>query len=387
MAEDELSDRSIAAAHGVGGRDRFGAIVPPIYLSTSYAFAGFDRTRGYDYTRAGNPSRDLLAETLAGLEHGAGAVVTSSGMAALDLLLAQVPPGGTIVAPHDCYGGTQRLLTARRDRGAFRLALVDPADPAAMEAALAERPALLLIETPSNPLMRVTDIAALAALAHGAGAKVAVDNTFLSPALQQPLLLGADFVVHSTTKYLNGHSDVLGGAVVAARAEDAGALAEWANITGSVGSPFDAFLTLRGIRTLFARIAQQQASAMAVAEFLRDRPEVAAVHYPGLPEHPGHALAGRQQRGFGAMLSFELRGGLPAVRRFVEAVRVFTLADSLGGVESLIAHPATMTHVSMGAEARRGAGIGDGLLRLSVGLEDERDLLGGLDAGFGALGA
>ncbi|WP_323718449.1 cystathionine gamma-synthase [Paracoccus aminovorans] len=386
MAENEPQDRTIAAAHGVGGRDRFGAIVPPIYLSTSYAFAGFDRTHGYDYTRAGNPSRDLLAETLAGLEHGAGAVVTSSGMAALDLLLSLVPAGGLIVAPHDCYGGTQRLLNARRDRGAFRLALVDPADPAAMAAALAERPALLLIETPSNPLMRVTDIAALAAQAHEAGAKVAVDNTFLSPALQQPLLLGADFVVHSTTKYLNGHSDVLGGAVVAARAEDAAALTEWANITGSVGSPFDAFLTLRGIRTLFARIAQQQDNAMGVAQFLHDHPAVAAVHYPGLPDDPGHALAARQQRGFGAMLSFELRGGQPAVQRFVEAVRVFTLADSLGGVESLIAHPATMTHVSMGAEGRQRAGIGDGLLRLSVGLEDPRDLLDGLRAGFAAAG-
>lgn len=385
MAQDEPADRTIAAAHGVGDRDRFGAIVPPIYLSTSYAFAGFDRTRGYDYARAGNPSRDLLAETLAGLEHGAAAVVTSSGMAALDLLLSIVPPGGLIVAPHDCYGGTQKLLNARRDRGAFRLALVDPADPAAMAAAMAEAPALLLIETPSNPLMRVSDIAALAAQAHAAGAKVAVDNTFLSPALQQPLLLGADFVVHSTTKYLNGHSDVLGGAVVAARAEDAEALAEWANITGTVGAPFDAFLTLRGIRTLFARISQQQVSAMAVARFLCDRPEVGAVHYPGLPQDPGHALAARQQRGFGAMLSFDLRGGLPAVQRFVEAVQVFTLANSLGGIESLIAHPATMTHVSMGPEGRARAGIGDGLLRLSVGLEDERDLLSGLRAGFAAL--
>lgn len=386
MTKDEPGDRTIAAAHGVGGRDSFGAIVPPIYLSTSYAFAGFDRTRGYDYTRAGNPSRDVLAETLAGLEHGAGAVVTASGMAALDLLLSLVPTGGLIVAPHDCYGGTQRLLNARHDRGAFRLALVDPADAAAMAAALAERPALVLIETPSNPLMRVTDIAALAAQAHAAGARVAVDNTFLSPALQQPLLLGADFVVHSTTKYLNGHSDVLGGAVVAAQAGDAEALAEWANITGNVGAPFDAYLTLRGIRTLFARITQQQASAMAVAQFLRDRPEVGAVHYPGLPDDPGHALAGRQQRGFGAMLSFELQGGVSAVRRFVEAVRVFTLADSLGGVESLIAHPATMTHVSMGPEGRQRAGIGDGLLRLSVGLEDDRDLLDGLRAGFAAVG-
>ena len=384
MSEDRRGPGTIAAANGVGGRDPFGAIVPPVYLSTSYAFAGFDQTRGYDYIRAGNPSRDLLAETLAALERGAGAVITASGMAALDLLLAQVPPGGLIVAPHDCYGGTQRLLCARRDRGAFRLLLVDQADDAALAAALAQGPALLLVETPSNPLLRIADIAALAAKAHAVGARVAVDNTFLSPALQRPIPLGADFVVHSTTKYLNGHSDVLGGAVVAARDEDARALAEWANITGTVGAAFDAFLTLRGLRTLFARLARQQAGAMAVARFLLEQPQVEAVHYPGLPGHLGHDLAARQQDGFGAMLSFELAGGLPAVRAFAGTVRVFTLADSLGGVESLVAHPATMTHVSMGPEARRAAGIGDGLLRLSVGLEDEADLLDGLAAGLAA---
>lgn len=385
MSSRRRGPGTIAAANGVGGRDRFGAIVPPVYLSTSYAFAGFDRSRGYDYIRAGNPGRDLLAETLAELEEGAGAVIASSGMAALDLVLAQVPPGGLIVAPHDCYGGTQRLLSARRDRGAFRLVLVDQADAAALAGALAQGPALLLVETPSNPLLRITDIAALCVQAHAAGAKVAVDNTFLSPALQRPIPLGADFVIHSTTKYLNGHSDVLGGAVVAAAKDDVQALADWANITGTVGAAFDAFLTLRGVRTLFARLARQQAGAMAVARFLRDHPQVAMVHYPGLPEHPGHALAARQQDGFGAMLSFDLKGGQPAARAFAEAVQVFTLADSLGGVESLIAHPATMTHSSMTPEARHQAGITDGLLRLSVGLEDEADLIDGLAAGFHAV--
>ena len=385
MAEEEKRDRTVAVSNGIGDRDPFGAVVPPVYLTTTYAFAGFDETRGYDYARAGNPSRDLLAETLAKLEHGAGAVITSSGMAALNLLLWLVPAGGLIVAPHDCYGGTRKLLTALRDRGALRLALVDLADAEARGRALAGRPALVLVETPSNPLLRITDIAAVAAAAREVGARVAVDNTFLSPALQRPLELGADFVVHSTTKYLNGHSDVLGGAVVAARAEDAAALAEWANVTGCVGAPFDAFLTLRGIRTLFARVSQQEVAALAVARHLAARPEVAAVHYPGLPEHPGHALAGRQQLGFGAMLSFDLKGGLPAARRFVEAVATFTLADSLGGVESLVAHPATMTHVGMGAEARHAAGIGDGLLRLSVGLEDVRDLIEGLDRGLAAV--
>jgi cystathionine gamma-synthase len=235
-----------------------------------------------------------------------------------------------------------------------------------------------LIETPSNPLMRIVDIRALAALAKANGAKVAVDNTFLSPALQRPIALGADLVIHSTTKYLNGHSDVIGGAVVTANEEDGEQLRSWANITGVTGSAFDAYLTLRGIRTLFPRIERQQQNAAAVAAFLADHPQVDAVYYPGLPGHPGHAIAKAQQDGFGAMLSFELKGGVQALQRFVEATRVFTLAESLGGVESLVAHPATMTHLGMGAEARAAAGISDSLLRLSIGLEGEGDLVADL---------
>jgi cystathionine gamma-synthase len=223
--------------------------------------------------------------------------------------------------------------------------------------------------------MRVVDIAAIAKKAKAAGAAVAVDNTFLSPALQQPIALGADFVIHSTTKYLNGHSDVVGGAVIAAQAEDAAALAAWANVTGVTGSPFDAYQTLRGLRTLFPRIESQQRNAGAIAAFLEAQPQVSAVHYPGLPSHPGHAIAKTQQRGFGAMLSFELSGGVEEVRRFLDAVRIFTLAESLGGIESLVAHPATMTHAGMDPQARRTAGITDTLLRLSVGLESESDLL------------
>jgi cystathionine gamma-synthase len=234
--------------------------------------------------------------------------------------------------------------------------------------------------------MRLVDIARVAAAARAAGARVAVDNTFLSPALQRPIALGADIVVHSTTKYLNGHSDVVGGAVVCADAEVAERLRAWANITGVTGSPFDAYLTLRGLRTLFPRIERQQANAAAVAAFLARSPAVSAVHYPGLASHPGHALARAQQAGSGAMLSFDLAGGVEAVRRFVEAVEVFTLAESLGGVESLVAHPATMTHAGMGEEARRAAGIGDGLLRLSVGLEAEADLIADLQRGLAAAG-
>ncbi|MBN9071302.1 MAG: cystathionine gamma-synthase [Rhizobiales bacterium] len=385
MAEGR-DPRTVAAANGIASDQRFGAVTPPIYLSSTFAFSGYEQHRGYEYSRTANPGRDLLADTLAQLEDGAGAVVTSSGMAAVDLVLSLAGRGDLVVAPHDCYGGTYRLLSARRDRGHFDLLLVDQSDAAALAAALARKPKLVMVETPSNPLMRVVDISAIAAEAKAAGARVAVDNTFLSPALQKPIPLGADFVIHSTTKYLNGHSDVVGGAVVCAAEADLEPLRFWANITGVTGSPFDAYLTLRGLRTLFPRVERQQANAAAVAAFLAAHPAVAAVHYPGLASHATHAIAKAQQTGFGAMLSFDLAGGAEAARRFVEAVRVFTLAESLGGVESLVAHPATMTHLGMGAEARAAAGIGDGLLRLSVGLEAEADLLADLESALAAAG-
>ncbi len=380
----EVQPETVAAAHGVASDTAFGAVAPPLYLSSTYEFADFDTPRAYDYGRVGNPTRDLLAEALAKLEGGAGAVLTPSGMAAVDLLVSRLPAGSLVLAPHDCYGGTMRLLKARAALGQLRLELVDQSDHDAFRARLAGRPALVLIESPSNPLMRVVDIAALSALARAAGVPVAVDNTFLSPALQKPLALGADYVLHSTTKFLNGHSDVIAGAVIAADAEEASALRHWANVTGAIAAPFDCWLTLRGLRTLFARMAGQEKNAMAIAGRLGAHPAVARVHYPGLAEHPDHALAARQQQGFGAMMSFELAGGVPAVQRFVKAVRVFTFAESLGGVESLVAHPATMTHVDMGAEGRARAGIGDGLLRLSVGLEHVDDLLAGLEAGLAA---
>ncbi|MGX4805462.1 cystathionine gamma-synthase [Bradyrhizobium guangdongense] len=377
--------RTVAAANGVAADLAFKAVAPPLYLTSTFAFEGYGRHLGHEYTRTSNPSRDLLAETLAKLEGGAGAVVTSSGMAAIDLVLSTLRPRDLVLAPHDCYGGTQRLLAARRDREQFDVAFVDLGDEAALAAALRQKPKLVLIETPSNPLMRVVDIRALAERGKDVGAKIAVDNTFLSPALQQPIALGADFALHSTTKYINGHSDVVGGAVIAAAASDVEALRAWANIAGTTGAPFDAHLTLRGLRTLFPRIEFQQASAMATAEFLATHPLVAAVHYPGLASDPGHAIASAQQSGFGAMLSFELKDGIDAVRRFVEAVEVFTLAESLGGVESLVAHPATMTHSGMGAEARHAAGIGDNLIRLSIGLEAQTDLIADLDQALAAV--
>lgn len=377
--------RTIAAANGVGSDTAFGAVTPPLHLSTTYLFDGFEGEGRYAYSRSANPTRDQLADTLAKLEGGAGAVVTSSGMAAVDLVLSQVEPGRLVVAPHDCYGGTYRLLAARAQRRQFEIAFVDQSDPAAVTEALGRAPALLLIETPSNPLMRVVDVRSIAGQAKAAGAKVAVDNTFLSPALQQPISLGADYVIHSTTKYLNGHSDVVGGAVIAAAPADVEALAAWANMTGVTGAPFDAYMILRGVRTLFPRIERQQQNAEAVAAFLEAHAAVSAVHYPGLASHPGHEIARAQQSGFGAMLSFDLTGGVEAVRKVVEAVQVFSLAESLGGVESLVAHPATMTHAAMSPEARAIAGIGDGLLRLSVGLESESDLLADLDQALGTL--
>lgn len=372
-------DETILCATGVNADPAHGAVIPPLYLSANYSFDGYGGKRAYDYTRSGNPTRDVLASALAQLEGGAGAVITSTGMSAVDLVLTQLEPGARVIAPHDCYGGTWRLFAARARKKAIDVAFVDQSDGDALGAALSGGAALVWIETPSNPIMRVVDIAAIAKRAKAAGARVAVDNTFLSPALQKPIAYGADYVVHSTTKYINGHSDVVGGAVVAAKAEDVEQLVWWANCTGVTGAPFDSWLTLRGLRTLGVRLERQQRSAGKIAAWLSAHPRVSAVYYPGLESHPTHAIAARQQSGFGAMLSFEVDGGEREVRAALERLNVFTLAESLGGVESLVAHPASMTHASMAPEARRTAGIGDTLLRLSIGLEHEDDLLADLE--------
>jgi cystathionine gamma-synthase len=380
-----LDPATVAVRVGLDSDPAHGSVMPPLHLSSNFSFEGFGLKRPYDYSRSGNPTRDLLGEALTALEGGAGAVITASGMAALDLVFAQARPGQRIVAPHDCYGGSHRLLSRRAERGDFEVAFVDQSDAGALKSELAREAALVLVETPSNPLLRVVDIAAVGALARAAGAKLVVDNTFLSPALQQPIPLGADYVVHSTTKYINGHSDVVGGAVVAASPDDVTRLADWANTVGVTGAPFDAYQTLRGLRTLSVRIERQVRTAGAIAERLARHPAVRQAYYPGLPDHPGHAIAARQQRGFGAMISFELQGGEAAVRRLLPRLALFTLAESLGGVESLIAHPATMTHAAMDPDARARAGISDGLLRLSIGLESEDDLLADLDRGLDAL--
>ncbi|MDN5923600.1 MAG: cystathionine gamma-synthase [Xanthomonadales bacterium] len=369
-----------AVRAGIDTDTQHGAVVPPLHLSSNFSFAGFGNKRHYDYSRSGNPTRDLLAEALADLEAGAGAVVTSSGMAAVALVLELLPAGALVIAAHDCYGGTWRLLDAWAKKGRLQVAFVDLNDAAALSQALQRNPALVWVETPSNPLLRITDIRHVAQAAHAADALCVVDNTFLSPALQQPLALGADIVVHSTTKYINGHSDVVGGAVIARDAVLAEQLRWWANCNGSTGAPFDSFLTLRGLRTLPARLRAHQENAARIALALDAHAAVHRVFYPGLSSHPQHALAARQQSGFGAMLSFELHGGEAAIRAFLDGLEHFTLAESLGGVESLIAHPASMTHAAMTAQARCSAGISDTLLRLSVGIEDGDDLLRDLEA-------
>ncbi len=378
MPRNPSSSATRAVRAGIATDGQHGAVVPPIHLSSTYRFPAFGVKGRYDYTRSGNPTRDQLAEAIAALEGGAGAVITASGMAAVTLVLQLVQPGELIVATHDCYGGTHRLLTHLARRGHFEVAFVNLSDPDAVSPALARKPRLVWIETPSNPLLRITDVRAVADAAHAAGALVVADNTFLSPALQQPIPLGADLVVHSTTKYLNGHSDVVGGAVVAATPALTDELTWWANCLGLTGAPFDAFLTLRGVRTLHARMRIHEENAHEVAVALAAHPLVEEVYYPGLAHHPGHLLAARQQQGFGGMLSFAVRGGPAAVEAVATGLALFTLAESLGGVESLIAHPATMTHAAMDPEARRTAGIGDNLLRLSIGIEDAGDLVADL---------
>ena len=371
-----------AVRAGIDRDPAYGAVTPPLVLSSNFSFAGFAEKRQYDYTRSGNPTRDLLGEALAELEGGAGGVVTATGMGAITRALnALLQPGDTLVVPHDCYGGSWRLFNALAKKGAFTLLTCDLTDPRALAEALQSSPKLVWIETPSNPLLRITDLRFVIDAAHKAGALALVDNTFLSPALQRPIEdFDADFVLHSTTKYINGHSDVVGGAVVSKDKAQHEQLTWWANCLGLTGSPFDSFLTLRGLRTLDARLRVHQENTQLLVDLLDAHPAVATLYYPGLASHPGHALAARQQHGFGAMLSVELEGGEAAVRAFVDGLQYFTLAESLGGVESLVAHPATMTHAAMSAEARAVAGISDGLLRLSVGIEHADDLLADIGA-------
>lgn len=381
---DSAPSRTTRTVRAAIGSDReHGAVIPPLHLSATFTFPQFGTPGRYDYTRSGNPTRDHLAEAIAELEEGAGAVVTSSGMAAVTTVLHLLGEDDVILAPHDCYGGTRRLIDSLTAKGRFQARFVNQSDPDLLrEAVWTEQPRLIWVETPSNPLLRITDLRLASELATAASALLVVDNTFMSPALQRPIAHGADLVVHSTTKYLNGHSDIVGGAMVARDPGLANEVTWWANCLGVTGAPFDSYLTLRGLRTLHARLAVHESNARAVASALEAHPEVRRVYHASLAGHPGREIAERQQDGYGAIVSFELAGGERAVRRFLHGLRHFSLAESLGGVESLVSHPSTMTHASTSAEARRIAGITDGLLRLSVGIEDEHDLIGDLEAGL-----
>lgn len=361
---------------GIDTDRQHGAVMPPVYLSSNFSFEGLGGKREYDYSRSGNPTRDILAKAIAKLEGGHGAVVTNTGMSAVVLVTQLLKPEDTIIAPHNCYGGCYRAFSSLSEAGRFNTQFADFTDMNALRrACLRLRPKMIWIETPSNPLLRVTDISAVATLARECGAILVVDNTFLTPLLQQPLSLGADIVVHSTTKYINGHSDVVGGAVVAktpALHED---LAWWANCTGATASPWDCSQTMRGLRTLHARMRCHEENAQAIVRVLDNHSAVRRVHYPGLSSHPDHHLALAQQSGFGAIISFELDGGEAQVRAFLDGLSLFTLAESLGGVESLVCHPGSMTHASLTEAAQNEAGIETTLLRLSVGIEHTPDLI------------
>ncbi|MCF7353582.1 O-succinylhomoserine (thiol)-lyase [Vibrio sp. CK2-1] len=374
---------TVAVRTGIESDSQYHAVVPPIYLSTNYGFPAFGEVPKYDYTRSGNPNRGLLEQALSELEEGAGAVITNCGTSALNLWVsAFIGPDDLIIAPHDCYGGTYRLFNTRAQKGDFKVQFVDQSNQAEFDAAIAKKPKLILLETPSNPLVRVVDIAKACAKAKQVGALVAVDNTFLTPVYQKPLTLGADFVIHSTTKYINGHSDVIGGVIISKDPEHVETLSWWGNCIGATGTPFDSYMTLRGLRTLAARMRVHEESAQDLLAYLQEQPLVGTIYHPSLPEHPGHDIAKAQQSGFGSMLSFEINGSMEQLKTFVGQLELFSLAESLGGVESLMCHPSSMTHRAMSDEAQAEAGISPLLLRVSVGLEDSQDLIADLEQAF-----
>jgi cystathionine gamma-lyase len=388
MSDDDSAQRfATRVIHGGQHPDPLtGAVMPPIYATSTYVQSSPGVHQGYDYSRSRNPTRDALQAAVASLEGGAAGFAFASGMAATATILELLDAGSHIVAMHDLYGGSYRLLENVRKRSAgHRVSFVDLTDSAALEAAIGPDTRLVWVESPTNPLLKLVDLSAVAAIARRRGLISVCDNTFATPFIQRPLEHGFDVVVHSTTKYLNGHSDAIGGAaVVRAGFGLAERLAYLQNAIGGVPGPFDSYLTLRGIKTLALRMERHCANALAVAEFLEAHPGVERVYYPGLASHPQHALAKRQMLGgFGGIVTAVLRGGLDAARRTLERCRLFALAESLGGVESLIEHPGIMTHASLPAATRQALGIGDGLVRLSVGVEDVADLIAELKVALG----
>ncbi len=375
--------RTRAIRAGLNTDRSWNAVIPPISLSTAYRREDPAVQPAYDYARTANPGRSLLADAIAELENAAGAVVTGSGMSAIDLLLHDLPFGARVICSHDAYGGTRRLLDARSSGGRLVPVYVDTSNLDAVSAALNEDAALILAETPSNPRLRITDIRALAKLARNAGTELAIDNTVMSPALQRPLDWGADYSVQSITKLINGHSDMVGGVVCCADPERVERLTWWANCVGTGAGAFDSYLALRGLRTLPLRAKAQCESAQDVATWLARDTRIAHVDYPGLESHPGHDIAAHQQDGFGQLISIQLSDSAASARNVVSRLDLFTLAQSLGGVESLVCIPALMTHASMSPEARKEAGVPDTLIRLSVGLEGAADMIADLDKALG----
>lgn len=356
-----------------------GAVVVPIYQTSTFAQDALGKHRGYEYSRTGNPTRAALETCIAALEGGAHGLAFASGMAAEAAIMQLLKPGDHTVAVDDLYGGSYRLFRRVLEPIGLSFSFVDGSDLTAVEKSLTDRTRIVWVESPTNPLLKLVDIEAVSKLAHARQALLVVDNTFMSPYFQRPLSLGADIVVHSATKYLGGHSDVIGGTLVVNRDDLFERLSFLQNAVGGVPGPMDAWLVLRGIKTLAIRMREHDHNARQIAAFLIDHPKVARVFYPGLPDHPQRDLAGRQMSGFGGMISFEVKGGLEPARRVVERTRLFTLAESLGGVESLIELPAAMTHASIPAETRRAHGVADGLVRVSVGIEDVADLISDLD--------
>jgi len=381
MSSDQ---RTKAIRAGLNTDRSWNAVIPPLSLSTAYRRDDPAIQPAFDYARTGNPGRSLLADAIAELENAAGAIVTGPGMSAIDLLLHDIPHGARVLCSHDAYGGTRRLLDARGRGGRLIPVYVDTTDLDKVADALNEDAALIIAETPSNPRLRISDLKGLARLAKNAGTELAVDNTVMSPVLQRPLDWGADYSVQSVTKLLNGHSDMVGGVVCCADPERVAELTWWANCVGVGAAAFDSYLALRGLRTLPLRARAQCESALEVARWLDADPRVERVDYPGLESHPGHALAARQQDGFGQLISLELATGAPSPRDVVSALEIFTLAQSLGGVESLCCIPALMTHASMSPQARAEAGVADSLIRLSIGLESAADQIADLDRALSA---
>jgi cystathionine gamma-lyase len=384
MTDPKLSLDTLAIHAGQSPDPTTGAIMTPVYLTSTYVQDGPGVHKGYEYSRSQNPTRHALQDCLAALESGAHGLAFASGLAATDAILHLLEAGDHVLASDDVYGGTFRIFDKVYRRHGVEFSYVDMSDPAHVERGLRKNTKLVWIESPTNPMLKLVDLEQVAGIARAGGARTVVDNTFATPVFQRPLELGIDIVTHSTTKYLNGHSDVIGGAVISRDADLHARLQFLQNAVGGVPSPMDSFLVLRGLKTLHVRMERHAENAMAVARFLEAHPQVERVTYPGLASHPQHALAARQMKGFGGMLTFVIRGGLPAATAFLKAVRIFACAESLGGVESLIEHPAIMTHASVPKATREALGIADGLIRVSAGIEGVQDLLADLERGFAA---